>query len=164
MGIPGDTGPAQAIPFATLSAQLFGGPQTANTVYAGPTSGGVASLAFRALVAADIPSTLYGGSAAGSTLTLQSTSNGSPSGDVANLYGSTVTLGNSRNAASVINLSGASGGGVTVNIAAAGNGLNALNVYNGLGSKQQWVRAGGVRRLLFRRQPINWLRAPLPIR
>jgi hypothetical protein len=55
MGIPGDTGPGQAIPFANLAAQLFGGTTSANTVYAGPTSGAVAAPAFRALVGADLP-------------------------------------------------------------------------------------------------------------
>lgn len=50
---PGDTGPAQAIPFAALYANLFG-TQSANTVFAGPTSGGVATPTFRALTAADI--------------------------------------------------------------------------------------------------------------
>jgi hypothetical protein len=86
---------------------------------------------------------MFGGINANSTLTLQSTTNGSPSGDAANLYGSTVTIGNANNAASIINLNGASGGGVTVNITAAGNGLNALNVFNGAGGKQVWVPGPG---------------------
>jgi hypothetical protein len=51
----GDTGPGQAIPFAALSAQLFGGPQSANTIFAGPASGPVASAGFRALIGADLP-------------------------------------------------------------------------------------------------------------
>lgn len=55
MGIPGDTGPGQAIPFSVLGAQLLGGAQSANTVYAGPSSGASASPAFRALVGADLP-------------------------------------------------------------------------------------------------------------
>jgi hypothetical protein len=51
---PGDTGPGQAIPFATLQAQ-FAGVQSANTINAGPTSGGAALPTFRALVGADLP-------------------------------------------------------------------------------------------------------------
>jgi hypothetical protein len=51
---PGDTGPGQQIPFATLQAQLAS-TQSANKVYAGPTSGGVALPTFRSLVGADLP-------------------------------------------------------------------------------------------------------------
>lgn len=51
---PGDTGPGQAIPFATLLTSLVG-TQTANRIYAGPASGGVAPPTFRALVGADLP-------------------------------------------------------------------------------------------------------------
>lgn len=50
-------GPGQAIPFATLYSNLLSA-QTANTVLAGPTSGGVATPTFRPLVAADIPGTV----------------------------------------------------------------------------------------------------------
>lgn len=89
------------------------------------------------------------GSAAGSSLTVKSTSNASPSGDILNLYGSTVTLGSPQNSPSIINFSGASGGGVTVNIASASNGLNALNVYNVAGSKQTWVPGGGATTVTF---------------
>ena len=56
LGVAGTSGPWQAIPFSVLVTQLLGGPiQTANTVYAGPTSGGGAAPAFRALVGADLP-------------------------------------------------------------------------------------------------------------
>lgn len=48
------SGPSQAIPFANFLPALIGA-QTANTVYAGPTSGAVASAAFRLLVGADLP-------------------------------------------------------------------------------------------------------------
>jgi hypothetical protein len=48
------TGPAQAIPFATLT-QYFYGAQSANVVFAGPTSGGTALPTWRALVGADLP-------------------------------------------------------------------------------------------------------------
>ena len=54
LGVPGDTGPGQAIPFKTLAAQLSG-VQTANTVYAGPAFGAPAAPAFRAIVGADLP-------------------------------------------------------------------------------------------------------------
>jgi hypothetical protein len=54
LGVPGDTGPGQAIPFKTLAAQLSG-VQTANTVYAGPAFGDPAAPAFRAIVGADLP-------------------------------------------------------------------------------------------------------------
>ena len=52
---PGDTGPGQAIPFANLAAQLFGGAVNANTVFAGPASGGPATPAFRTLASGDVP-------------------------------------------------------------------------------------------------------------
>lgn len=73
----GDTGPGQAIPFATFNAQLFNSlcqtnnampvystaqgrwictpTQTANTVLAGPSTGAAAQGAYRALVGADLP-------------------------------------------------------------------------------------------------------------
>jgi hypothetical protein len=54
LGVPGQTGPSQAIPFATLLSKLGGAP-SANTVWAGPTSGSVAPPTFRALVGADLP-------------------------------------------------------------------------------------------------------------
>jgi hypothetical protein len=54
LGIPGQSGPSQAIPFATLQAQLAGA-VAANTVYAGPATGSTATPAFRALVGADLP-------------------------------------------------------------------------------------------------------------
>jgi hypothetical protein len=55
-GKPGDVGPGQAIPFATLMAQINGA-QSANMVYAGPASGLATFPAFRALVGADLPAT-----------------------------------------------------------------------------------------------------------
>lgn len=51
---PGDTGPGQAIPFASVLPSLVGA-QTANTIYAGPSSGGAAQPTFRAQVGADLP-------------------------------------------------------------------------------------------------------------
>lgn len=96
-----------------------------------------------------ISPTVFGGILAASSLTLSSTTSVSPSGDALNLYGSTVTIGNANSAASIINLTGASGGGITVNIAAVGNGLNALNVYNAAGSKQTWVPGGGATTVTF---------------
>lgn len=51
---PGDTGPGQAIPWTTLLPNLAGA-QSANKVWAGPASGGVAIPIFRALVGADLP-------------------------------------------------------------------------------------------------------------
>src|SRR5882757_1469337 len=54
LGIAGDTGPSQPIPFATLAARINGSP-AANRVWAGPTSGGAAAPTFRALVGADLP-------------------------------------------------------------------------------------------------------------
>jgi hypothetical protein len=47
-------GPSQAIPFATLRPNLFPA-TTANQVYAGPTSGGLALPTFRSLAGADLP-------------------------------------------------------------------------------------------------------------
>lgn len=47
-------GPSQAIPFNTLLG-ILGSTQPANTFYAGPSSGGAASTAFRHLVGADLP-------------------------------------------------------------------------------------------------------------
>lgn len=82
---------------------------------------------------------IFGGSAANSTLTLQSTSSSSTSGDTTNVFGSTVTIGSSQVVGSIINLAGPNGGGVTVNIGAANNGLNSLNVFNNVGGKQIWV-------------------------
>lgn len=77
LGIPGDTGPGQAIPMARLNIFLLNSlcqtnnampvystasgqwvctpNQTANTVLAGPTSGGAAQGAYRALVGPDLP-------------------------------------------------------------------------------------------------------------
>jgi hypothetical protein len=89
-----------------------------------------------------ITGSLAGGTAAGSSLTLQSTTNGAPSGDTTNVLGSTINLKGSISEAQTINLGGA-GGGVTVNIAAAGDGLNALNVFNAAGGKQVWVPGAG---------------------
>jgi hypothetical protein len=86
---------------------------------------------------------IQGGSAAGSSITIKSTTNGSPSGDVASLLGSTVTIGNPTVGTSTINLSGPVGGGVTVNIAGASNGLTALNVFNSTGGKQIWIPGAG---------------------
>lgn len=47
-------GPGQAIPFATLQTDISG-PQSANTVFAGPTSGGAAFATWRALIGSDLP-------------------------------------------------------------------------------------------------------------
>lgn len=72
----------------------------------------------------------------------------SPNG--ASLLGALVVLGQPTVGATTIDLGNPSiGGGVTVNIAAAGNGLSALNVYNGAGSLQQWIPGGGNTVLTF---------------
>jgi hypothetical protein len=52
---PGDTGPGQQIPFATLGVLLLGGPQSPNLIYAGPASGPSANPGFRLQVGADLP-------------------------------------------------------------------------------------------------------------
>ncbi len=54
IGVPGDTGPSQQIPFATLQSRLAG-TQPQNSVFAGPSTGGSGFPAFRPLVAADVP-------------------------------------------------------------------------------------------------------------
>jgi hypothetical protein len=54
IGTGSGSGPSQAIPWATLLANIAGTP-SANTVYAGPATGAAAQPAFRALVAADLP-------------------------------------------------------------------------------------------------------------
>jgi hypothetical protein len=54
LGVAGDTGPSGAISFARVLSGL-GGAQSANKVWAGPTSGGAAAPTFRSLVGADLP-------------------------------------------------------------------------------------------------------------
>jgi hypothetical protein len=142
IGVTGQSGPSQAIPFANLLPQIAG-TRSANTVFAGPASGAAAGPSFRALVSADLPNPIFGGSAVGSSLTLQSTSNGAASGDVISLLGSTVTIGNPLLAAGIINLAGPLGGGVTINIGGSNNGVGALNVFNASGGKQVWVAGPG---------------------
>jgi hypothetical protein len=85
----------------------------------------------------------FGGSLANSTVSLSSTTSGSPSGDAVNIYGSTISLGVGAPSAGVINLGTFGGGGTTINIAGSGNGLAALNVYNLAGGKQVWVPGAG---------------------
>jgi hypothetical protein len=54
----GQAGPAEAIPFATLSTLLsvgVFGSQAANTIFSGPTSGAAATPTWRLLVGADLP-------------------------------------------------------------------------------------------------------------
>lgn len=101
-----------------------------------------------------IISNILGGTAVNSVATIQSTSNTSPSGDILNLSGSTVTLGqgtNGLNDPSVINIGSANSGpgGITVNVANASSGLAALNLYNATGQKQTWVPGGGTTTLIF---------------
>lgn len=137
---------------------LLGSSSGSSTLKAPATGGGTATLFSGADTIAGIAATqtltnktltspiisqIFGGTAVGSSVTVQSTNNGAPSGDVASLLGSTVTLGNPINGASIINLAGPLGGGVTVNIASSGNGLNALNVFNSTGGKQVWVPGPG---------------------
>lgn len=53
-GTGSSSGPSQALPWSTLLANLVGA-QSANTVYAGPSSGSANTPGFRALVGADLP-------------------------------------------------------------------------------------------------------------
>lgn len=76
--------------------------ETANTVFAGPASGGAAAPAFRALVDADIPGTL-----AGHTLT-NPTTTGTDSG-TETLKNKTLTGASSGNSVSLLNAQGAAG-------------------------------------------------------
>ena len=90
-----------------------------------------------------------GGSATNSTLTVEATSNNTTSsGDVLNLYGGTVTIGANRNLSKTVNI-GSLGGGVILNLGTAGDGLAALNVYNGGGTPQVWVPGTGSTTLTF---------------
>src|ERR1700722_6454982 len=96
----------------------------------------------------------YGGPNTNSTNKVASPSNSAPSGDILNLFGSTVNIGNppsSGSIASVINIgdTNATTLGITVNIANSSNGLTALNVYNASGVKQQWVPGGGNTTITF---------------
>ncbi len=123
------------------------------------SAGGVPSISITLPSGLTIPSptisgtpliaTIAGGSAAGSTLTLESTSNGSPSGDSVTIDGTTITLQNPANAASTINLGGSAGGNVTVNLGNATDGLAALNVYTSSGVKQIWVPGAGATTITF---------------
>lgn len=123
------------------------------------SAGGVPSIATTLPSGLTIPSptvsgtpliaTIAGGSAAGSTLTLESTSNGSPSGDSVTIDGTTITLQNPANAVSTINLGGSAGGAVTVNIGNATDGVAALNVYTSSGVKQIWVPGAGATTITF---------------
>jgi hypothetical protein len=54
IGTGAGSGASQAIPFATLFSR-FSGVQPANTVYAGPASGGSSIATFRALIGSDLP-------------------------------------------------------------------------------------------------------------
>jgi hypothetical protein len=54
IGVGGQSGPSQAIPFASLAPQLEG-VQSANKVKAGPASGAAALATYRSLVGADLP-------------------------------------------------------------------------------------------------------------
>ena len=89
-----------------------------------------------------IPS-IFGGNAAGSSISIASTSNGAPSGDTTSIFGSAITIGSAVVATGTVNIGGSAGGGVNVNIGNATNGLNALNVYNNVGVKQIWIPGGG---------------------
>lgn len=54
IGVGGQSGPSQAIPFASFLPNLVG-TQSINTVFAGPGSGSSGLASFRALVGADLP-------------------------------------------------------------------------------------------------------------
>jgi hypothetical protein len=69
--------------------------QPANFVYAGPAAGAAAPTAFRALVNADIPSTLTGKSISGATNTLTAIPNVSLDNSAITINGSSVSLGGS---------------------------------------------------------------------
>ena len=79
--------------------------QTANTVFAGPTSGGAAAPTFRALVAADIPSSAAGdffkdgGNSFGAAATLGTNDNNALSIETNNVTRATVTTGASTGGA-----------------------------------------------------------------
>lgn len=86
---------------------------------------------------------IVGGSGANASMTVESTSSGSPSGDNLNLFGSTINLSGLISGLKTINFGG-SGGGVTINIGTAADGINALKLWNGSGGGQQLVPASGV--------------------
>lgn len=130
MGIPGDTGPGQAIPFAVLGSQLLGGAQTANTVYAGPSSGPVASAAFRALVGADLP--VPGASSLGGVQSKTcSTSNWFNTLSTAGVFGCSqpnfTDLAGSISAAQLINPTASTLGGVKSLAAISHNFLTSIS-------------------------------------
>ena len=70
-------------------------PQAANVVYAGPTSGGSADPNFRALVNADIPSTLTGKTMSGALNTFSSIGNSSLVNSSMTINGVSISLGTS---------------------------------------------------------------------
>lgn len=92
---------------------------------------------------------VLGGSATGSTLTLQSTSSVSNAGDSVSIRGSTINFDNHSNNPTTFNFGGVSGGGVTFNFGAAGDGVTAHNFYNVAGAKQTWVPGGGNTTITF---------------
>jgi len=127
----------------TISAPVITGhPVIENTTSTGATGSGKFVFDTSPTIVTPTVASLSGGAATNSSLTLKSTTNGAPSGDVTNVLGTTVNLKNSVNVGTTVNVGGA-GGGVTFNVASAGDGLVAFNVYNGAGSKQSWVPGGG---------------------
>jgi len=83
----GQAGPSEAIRFATLTQQLYP-VQSANLIYAGPTTGAAAFPTFRALVGADLP--VPGASSLGGVKSLAcSTSNWFSSLSTAGAFGCT---------------------------------------------------------------------------
>lgn len=86
----------------TLTGSLAN--QSANTIFAGPTSGGAAAPTFRSLVASDIPSgaggfLLDGGNTTGTTVTAGTNDNNSLSLETNNVVRATVTAGASTGGA-----------------------------------------------------------------
>src|SRR5258708_37529612 len=74
-----------------------------------------------------IAQTIYGGKATNSTLTLQSTNNGAPSGDSVTILGATINLRSSVGGASTVNIGGANQTNGVLTIAGTVSGSVALN-------------------------------------
>jgi len=79
----------------TWGSALIVSDQAANVVYAGPAAGAAAPTGFRALVNADIPTTLTGKSISGATNTLSNIGNSSLTNSAITVNGSAVSLGGS---------------------------------------------------------------------
>jgi hypothetical protein len=105
------------------SAITYGGVALNNAVTG---TGNMVLSASPTLTGTTLAPTIAGGSAPGSTLTLESTSNGSPSGDSTTINGTTITIANSQGAASTINLGRAGGSGAQIVVAGTASGSTLL--------------------------------------